>query len=98
VSAPNIKAVMPTNRAIAMKDPPGIDSLMLDGQKTDGRTNHARKEINPSHGAGMSEGEDGVAAARLKAVSQTIPTMRYASAAARKRRPAVARVRRMVAR
>jgi hypothetical protein len=48
---------------------------MLHGQKADGRTNHARNEINPSHGAGTSDVADGVRA-RLKAVSQTIPTMR----------------------
>lgn len=58
-----------------MSDPPGMNSLMLEGQKTDGRTNHARNEINPSHGAGISEDADCVRA-RLKAVSQTIPTMR----------------------
>jgi hypothetical protein len=52
-----------------------MNSLMLHGQKADGRTNHARNEINPSHGAGMSGVADGVRA-RLKAVSQTIPTMR----------------------
>jgi hypothetical protein len=58
-----------------MKDPPGMNSLMLEGQKTDGRTNHARNESNPSHGAGISDVADGVRA-RLKAVSQTIPTTR----------------------
>ena len=58
-----------------MSDPPGMNSLMLEGQKTDGRTNQARNEINPSHGAGIADGVAGVRA-RLKAVSQTIPTMR----------------------
>ena len=66
---------MPTSNAIAISVPPGMDSLMVEGQETDGRTNHARNESSPSHGAGISDGAAGVAA-RLKAVSQTIPTMR----------------------
>jgi hypothetical protein len=74
-SAPNINAVITTNRTIAMKDPPGMNSPMLEGQKTDGRTNHARNEISPSHGAGISDVADGVRA-RLNADSQTIPTTR----------------------
>jgi len=70
-----MRVVMAAKRVIAMTDPPGMNSLMLEGQKTDGRTNQAKNEIKPSHGAGMSDVADGVTA-RLKAVSQTIPTMR----------------------
>lgn len=69
-----MSAVIPISRAIAMNDPAGMNSLMLEGQKTDGRTNHARNASTPSHGAGISDVGDGVA--RSNAVSQTIPTMR----------------------
>ena len=70
-----MSAVIPTKRAIAMIHPPGMKALMLDGHNTDGRTNHARKEMSPSHGGPMSEVADGVNA-RPNAVSQTIPTVR----------------------
>jgi len=70
-----MSAVIPTRRAIAMIHPPGMEALMLDGQSTDGRTNHARNEMSPSHGGPRSEVGDGVNA-RPNAVSQTIPTVR----------------------
>jgi hypothetical protein len=70
-----MSAVIPTKRTTAMIHPPGMNALMLDGQNTDGRTNHARKEMSPSHGGAMSEVAEGVNA-RPNAVSQTIPTVR----------------------
>jgi len=76
VSAPNISAVITTNRTIATTAPPGMKALMLDGQNTDGRTNQARNEIGPFHGEQqLSAVGDGVSA-RSKAVSHTVPTMR----------------------
>jgi hypothetical protein len=47
---------------------------MLDGQRADGRMNHAKNEIGPSHGD-MSPLPVGVSA-MSNAVSQTIPTVR----------------------
>jgi len=75
VSAPNISAVIPTKRTIATSHPPGMNSLMLDGQSAEGRMNQARNEKRPSQGDPMSALADG-ASARPNAVSQTIPTMR----------------------
>jgi hypothetical protein len=75
VSAANINAVIKMNRAVAMTAPPGIAALMLDGQSTDGRTNHAKSGMSPSHGGAMSALAGG-AWARPNAVSHTIPTMR----------------------
>jgi hypothetical protein len=74
VSAPNISAVIPTKRAIAMSDPPGMNSLMLHGQSADGRTNQARNDIGPFHREISPVPEAG--SARSNAVSQTIPTVR----------------------
>jgi hypothetical protein len=79
-----------------MSAPPGIEALMLDGQRTDGRTNQPRNEISPSTGDSVPVAE--AAIARPNAVVQTIPTVRYARAAASRRRPSRAMFRRMVAR
>ena len=81
---------------IATTNPPGMNSLMLHGQSAEGRTNQARNERGPAHGE-MSPVPDGVSA-RSNAVSHTIPTVRYASAAASRSRPTRATLRRMVAR
>lgn len=71
-----MSAVMPPKRTIAITAPPGMNTLMLDGQRTDGRTNQARNESSPFHGEQqLSAVGDGVNA-RSKAVSHTIPTMR----------------------
>jgi hypothetical protein len=75
VSAPNISAVIPMKRATPTSHPPGMNSLMLDGQSADGRTNQARNETSPSHGDPMSDVADAVSA-RPNAVSHTMPTMR----------------------
>jgi hypothetical protein len=69
---------------------------MLDGQNTAGRANQTKKDIGPFHGD-MSPLPEGVSA-RSKAVSQTTPRIRYASAPASRRRPSRATLRRMVAR
>jgi hypothetical protein len=71
---------------------------MLDGQSTDGRTNQARNENRPYHGEQQSSPLGDGVRANSNAVSQMTPTMRYASAAASKRRPTRATFRRMVAR
>lgn len=71
----NMRAVIKAKRAIVTSHPPGISSLMLDGQSTDGRANHARKETSPSHGEAMPADANGVCA-RPNAVSQMIPTVR----------------------
>jgi prepilin-type processing-associated H-X9-DG protein len=97
VSAPNIRAVITANKAKATNGPPGTNALMLDGHNTDGRANQARNETSPSHGDPMSAFADGVSA-RPKAVSHTIPTVRYAIAAASTSLPSRATVRGMVAR
>src|SRR5206468_1626729 len=60
VSAPNISAVITTNRTIATVAPPGMNALILDGQSTDGRTNQARNESRPFHGVQQSAVGDGV--------------------------------------
>jgi hypothetical protein len=52
-----------------------MNSLMLDGQSTDGRTNQARNEMSPSQGDPMSAFAEPVSA-RPNAVSHTIPTVR----------------------
>lgn len=70
-----MRAVIPAKRTIAMSDPPGMSSLMLDGQSTDGRTNQARNENRPSHGEQQLSAVGGVSASS-KAVSQMTPTMR----------------------
>ena len=70
---------------------------MLDGHSTDGSTNQARNEMSPSHGDAASAVVDAVWASP-KAVCHTIPTVRYARAAARTSRPIRAMFRRMVAR
>jgi hypothetical protein len=74
MSAPNMRTVIPAKRAIATSDPPGTNSLMLHGQRADGRTNHARNESGPAQGE-MSPVPDRENA-RSKAVPQTIPTTR----------------------
>jgi hypothetical protein len=65
---------MPTNRTTATSQPPGMTTLMLDGQNTEGRTNHAKKESGPLHGE-ISPLPDG-GSARSKAVSHTIASVR----------------------
>ena len=57
-----------------MNNPPGIEALMVDGQRTDGRTNQARNAMSPSQGDPGSV--DDAVVAKPNAVSQTIPTMR----------------------
>ncbi len=69
-----MRAVITTNRTIAIRAPPGMKELMLDGQSADGRTNHAKNDIGPFHGD-MSPVPVGVSA-RSNAVSQTTPTVR----------------------
>jgi hypothetical protein len=51
-----------------------MKALMLDGQNTDGRTNHARNDSGPFQGEISPVPEAG--SARSSAVSHTIPTVR----------------------
>ena len=76
MSAPNINAVMPTKRPIAISHPLGMKALMLDGQSADGRTNQAANESGPFHGEQQSSPVDEGVRARSKAVSQTMAPMR----------------------
>ena len=69
-----MSAVIPVNRMIATRDPPGMSSLMLHGQSADGRTNQATNDRGPFHGE-MSPLADGVRA-KSNAVSHTTPTVR----------------------
>jgi len=92
-----MSAVIAAKSAIATSIPPGTLALIADGQSADGRTNHAKNESRPCQGDPVSAPADGPRA-RPNAVSQTIPTVRYASAAARISRPIRATFRRMVAR
>ncbi len=57
-----------------MNNPPGMNSLMLQGQSAEGRTNQATNERGPFQGE-MSPVPDGVSA-RSNAVSHTTPTVR----------------------
>jgi hypothetical protein len=70
---------------------------MFDGQSTEGSTNQPRNEMSPSNGDSVPVA--GPAVARPNAVVHAIPTVRYASAAARRSRPTIgATFGRMVAR
>ena len=69
-----MSAVIPIQRTIATSAPPGMNSLMLQGQSADGRTNQARNDIGPAHGEMSPLPVAG--SARSNAVSQTIPTVR----------------------
>jgi hypothetical protein len=92
-----MRAVIAPNSAIATNVPPGRLALMLEGQSTDGRTNQARNESRPCHGTPMSMVAEG-SRDRPNAVSHTIPTVRYARAAASRSRPTRATFCRTVAR